>query len=198
MQLPQHGQSAVRSCHKQHRASFPALGSCCHSSKGRCSHLFCLCSLPSQLTEHHRHLPGTMRCRGPAAPGKTQRPTDELCGAVLLFRDHSRGWSVAAELLGMQVTAHLSLVCIALVPTQASSLPVLCQKAHDDHSPQGCTRAAWMGTTLNTSSVGRQEGPGQAVLHCRSTLHPTAILGTPRSSPTHPRPCVKSSNCFPQ
>lgn len=64
-------------------------------------------------------------------------------------------------------------------------------------SPQGCTRAAWMGTTLNTSSVGRQEGPGHAVLHCRITLHLTAILGTPRSSPTHPRPCVKSSNCFP-
>lgn len=96
----------------------------------------------------------------------------------------------------MEVAVHLSLVCIALVPTQTSSLPVLCQGAHNDHSPQGCTRAAWVSIAIHASSVGRQEGPGQAVLHCRSALRLAAILGTPCSSPTYPSPYAKSINCF--
>lgn len=105
------------------------------------------------------------RCLYTPCPPSCPRPMGGLGGVTLSFRDRgrSRGWAVIAELLGMEATVQLPLARVALVPAQTPSFPALCQGAQNDLSPQGCGRVLQRSRALINPSVGRQEGPGQAV-----------------------------------
>lgn len=124
-------------------------------------------------------LPGSGWVHGAGSP--LGRPTGGLDGVTPLFRDgdRSRGWAVLTEGLGTEMTVQLPLACVALVPAQTPSLPVLCGEPKMTSAP----RAIWKSRALINPSVGRQEGPLRAVSTLQERPAATTILHTPGAAP---------------